>query len=152
MTGVGGGVAVYGRDLRIEASTILGNTATKAIDAGATGFPFIEVIGSLVSVPSGQACGQGIVSLGYNLFPDTSCGTLLATDKVDANPRVNPLANYGGPTATYQLLTTSPARNTIPVGTPVLCQAGVSKDQRSIPRPQGPACDMGAFEGAVPPP
>ena len=53
----------------------------------------------------------------------------------------NGLHDNGGPTATLALLPTSPAVNHVPVGS-----CAVAADQRGIPRPQGPACDVGAFE------
>ncbi|HXP85894.1 MAG TPA: choice-of-anchor Q domain-containing protein [Bryobacteraceae bacterium] len=57
------------------------------------------------------------------------------------------LQNNGGPTPTIALLPTSPAVDAIPVSA---CTdfAGnpVKTDQRGVPRPQGRACDIGAFE------
>jgi hypothetical protein len=62
----------------------------------------------------------------------------LITDAPD--PFLGPLADNGGPTPTMALLPGSPA---IDAGVPV---AGVTTDQRGIPRPQGTAPDIGAFE------
>ncbi len=68
------------------------------------------------------------------------------------------LGNYGGPTQTVPLLAGSPA---IDHGDDATCQntAGIApvagKDQRGITRPQGPHCDIGAFEAMTttgPPP
>lgn len=58
------------------------------------------------------------------------------------------LADNGGPTATHALLPNSPAVDA--AGT----AACIAADQRGITRPQGGACDMGAFElqGDVAPP
>jgi hypothetical protein len=62
----------------------------------------------------------------------------LITDGPD--PSLAPLANYGGSTLTMALLPGSPA---IAAGVPV---AGLTTDERGIPRPQGVAPDIGAFQ------
>ena len=62
----------------------------------------------------------------------------------NADPRLGPLQNNGGPTATMALLPGSAAIGLVPA-------AGcVSADQRGVTRPQGTACDAGAFEWAPP--
>ena len=63
------------------------------------------------------------------------------------DPLLGPLASNGGPTQTMALGLGSPAIDQVPVGTS--CPA---TDQRGVPRPQGPACDIGAFEAPPPPP
>ena len=70
---------------------------------------------------------------------DGSCGALLKSD-----PFLGPLENNGGPTLTHALLLNSPA---IDAGSATHCP---DYDQRGISRPQGAACDIGAFE-FVPP-
>lgn len=61
-----------------------------------------------------------------------------------ADPKLGPLRQNGGPTATMALLPGSAA-----IG--LVAAAGcVSADQRGSARPQGPACDAGAFEWAPP--
>jgi uncharacterized repeat protein (TIGR01451 family) len=57
-----------------------------------------------------------------------------------ADPRLAPLAANGGPTQTIVLLAGSPALN-LGVGCPP-----PATDQRGVTRPQGAACDSGAFE------
>ena len=57
------------------------------------------------------------------------------------------LQDNGGPTKTLALRAGSPALDKVPPG-----GAGcTATDQRGIARPQGPACDIGAFELAVVP-
>ena len=53
---------------------------------------------------------------------------------------LGPLAGNGGPTATHALLDGSPA---IDAADAALCPP---TDQRGVVRPQGAACDVGAFE------
>ena len=62
------------------------------------------------------------------------------TDLINTDPLLGPLADNGGPTFTQALLPGSPA---IDAGVAV---AGVTTDQRGVPRPQGTAPDIGAFE------
>jgi hypothetical protein len=62
-----------------------------------------------------------------------------------ADPLLGPLQNNGGPTLTHALLAGSPAIDAVPLAD---C-SGVTDDQRGVLRPQGPACDIGAFELVV---
>jgi hypothetical protein len=79
---------------------------------------------------------------GFNLdFPDSAC----PGDALD--PAVSALANNGGPTPTQAIAASSPAHDRVPTGA-----ACAATDQRGVPRPQGPACDAGAFELTPPPP
>jgi hypothetical protein len=75
-------------------------------------------------------------------FPETSC------PGANVDPLLGPLAANGGPTLTQALLPGSPAIDAVPssgAGCP-------PTDQRGVIRPQGPACDIGAFEVFVPAP
>ncbi len=76
-----------------------------------------------------------------NLVEDGSCAAALSGD-----PLLGPIVNNGGPTQTMALLAGSPAIN---AGDATRCDdvATVNKlDQRGVARPQGTACDIGAFE------
>lgn len=71
------------------------------------------------------------------------------------DPLLGPLQDNGGPTFTHALLAGSPAIDT---GNPALLGSGGSAceatDQRGVARPQGSACDIGAYEAtfqSVPP-
>jgi len=75
-------------------------------------------------------------------------GVVLGTP-LSADPRLGALANNGGLTQTMALGSGSPA---IDAGDPMcLDVSGVplGTDQRGVPRPQGKACDLGAFEVAL---
>jgi uncharacterized repeat protein (TIGR01451 family)/CSLREA domain-containing protein len=85
-----------------------------------------------------------INSQGYNLIGTSSgCGFPISssTDMLDVNPLLSPLANNGGATLTHAPQAGSPALDAIPAA-----QCAASVDQRSIQRPQGIGCDIGAFE------
>lgn len=83
-------------------------------------------------------------SAGHNLEEGTDCAFTAEGDLRNRNPLLGPLANNGGSVDTRALLSGSPA---IDAGTSTGCPA---TDARGITRPQGPSCDIGAFETAVP--
>ncbi len=83
-------------------------------------------------------------SAGHNLESRNQCKFVAAGDRVDTDPRLGPLADNGGPTLTLALLTGSPA-----IDAGLDCPA---VDQRGVARPQGPGCDIGAFELVPTPP
>lgn len=62
------------------------------------------------------------------------------SDRSGVHARLAPLADNGGPTLTHALLANSPA---IDAGDNAACPAS---DQRGLARPQGAACDIGAYE------
>ena len=98
---------------------------------------------SIVSNNTGENCaGLGsTTSAGYNLDSDGTCQLAGSGDLANTDPQLGPLQDNGGPTDTHALLLGSPAANVIPPG---LCP--LSTDQRGVTRPQGPACDIGAYE------
>jgi len=69
------------------------------------------------------------------------CGTPAST----ADPNLAPLADNGGPTQTFALLSGSPA---IDAGDDTVCAASPvnNLDQRGVTRPFGSHCDIGAYE------
>ena len=122
----GGGFYNFGGALRLRNTIIAGNEA-----------------------PTGPDCYDDVPSSGYNLIGDTAdCGFVAAPgDLVNVDPMLGPFRRDGGPTRTHALLDGSPAIDAIPVarcndadGNPV------TTDQRGLPRPQGSACDIGAYE------
>ncbi len=84
-----------------------------------------------------------LTSQGYNLEDGPSCSFTQPTDLPNAaDVQLGALADNGGDTATHALLAGSPA---IDAGDNAACPA---TDQRGITRPQGAACDIGAYEYA----
>ncbi len=94
-------------------------------------------------------CSSQLLDGGGNLqFPthanpgdpnDPNCTAVIGI----GDPLLGPLASNGGPTQTRALLPGSPARNRVTSGCPP-----PATDQRGVARPQGAACDSGAFEAA----
>ncbi|HET6594678.1 MAG TPA: PxKF domain-containing protein [Anaerolineales bacterium] len=128
--------------ITVNNSTFSGNTASSFGDTlgdqpeqGGD----VQVQNSILSGASIDNCGGSVVDLGNNLsWPiENNCpGT-------QDDPRLDSLADNGGPTQTVALLTGSPA---IDSGNNDTCE---STDQRGVTRPQGEACDIGAFESAL---
>ncbi|HLF26313.1 MAG TPA: choice-of-anchor Q domain-containing protein [Anaerolineae bacterium] len=88
--------------------------------------------------------GGSLNSSGYNLESADTCGLNATGDITNTNGLLGPLLDNGGPTFTHALLDGSPA---IDAGS--CTDAGgnpIPIDQRGFTRPQGAACDMGAFE------
>ncbi len=164
----GAGVFVGGGSLRVVNSTVSGNRAglggggiAYASEEGGTPPERIELEDSTVAdnSPGGllgevsllrtivagnteRDCSQRMDSRGYNLDQDGSCGLTEPGDLSGVDPLLRALADNGGETLTHALVPESPAVNA--AGT--ICAA---TDQRGVVRPDGPACDIGAFEYTI---
>lgn len=112
----------YGSSLAVLAGTIV---CTNSILAGAP--PSTNVWGSLIDG-------------GHNLSSDASAAFQLPSSRNGIDPLLGALGNYGGLTPSVPLLPASPA---IDQGDDSACPP---VDQRGAARPQGEACDVGAFE------
>ncbi|MBN1873797.1 MAG: DUF11 domain-containing protein [Anaerolineae bacterium] len=168
-SGLGGGVANASGGITSTVSfvnaTVAGNTAVggggigNAYLASMAGYPPAvvtfkgSIIGGNQDLFGATGClnypGQGVATLssqGYNLEDSITCGFSTTTnDLAPANPLLGPLADNGGRTETHALLEGSPAIDAFPTSA-----CTVSTDQRGLNRPQGGACDVGAYEKAAP--
>jgi CSLREA domain-containing protein len=104
--------------------------------------------------PRHNDCSGSVVSGGYNLVEDNSgctIGGVATGNLIGVDPRLEALADNGGPTFTHALRKNSPA---IDAGNPAAPASGVNAceatDQRGTKRPQGPRCDIGSFEREQP--
>jgi len=114
-------------------------TVTGANVANTNGTLFLE--NSILAYPgtSGNACGT-ITDGGYNMSSDGSADFESGSSFNFTDPQLLPLADNGGPTFTMALSSSSPAVGSgTSAGAPGL-------DQRGLPRPSGPAVDMGAYQ------
>ncbi|HMJ36966.1 MAG TPA: choice-of-anchor Q domain-containing protein [Baekduia sp.] len=147
----GGGVfaaASGSGKVRLTNATLSANGASGP--AGATGGNLqpsgsVELRDTILAAGTAMAgtqnCSAATTSLGHNL-EDTApshCGLAATGDRVGADPLLAPLQANGGLTSTMALLGASPA---IDAGD-ASCRAS---DQRGVVRPQGAACDIGAYE------
>jgi CSLREA domain-containing protein len=134
--GDGGGVQVTAGTVSV-ANTILGE----------------NVDGSTPANLKHPDCSGTVTSQGYNLIEDTTGCTIagVGTGNITGtSPRLAPLANNGGPTPTHLPRRNSPV---IDAGNPAAPGSGgaacAATDQRGVPRPQGPRCDIGSVEVEV---
>lgn len=94
---------------------------------------------------SGEDCynetGDTITTNTNNLIETNGAsGHQCGTPALNADPQLGALADNGGDTQTFALLSGSPA---IDAGDNASCE---STDQRGVTRPQGTSCDIGAYE------
>ncbi len=160
----GGGIVDHSGTIDLNNVTIANNSADSG-GGGISSFDSFIFLKNTIIAGNTDASGQGpecliiegprLGSQGHNLIQDTT-GCPIGGDStgnitgVDA--QLGTLADNGGPTLTHALLAGSPA---IDAGDPAAPGSGgtacEATDQRGVPRPQGAACDIGAFEfGAIP--
>jgi hypothetical protein len=148
-TGTGGAIKAFDV-LDLTASTLTDNRAGLAgggLHADVNAAEPVRLEGNIVAGNQPDDCGvqatsEPIQSLGHNLDGDGSClPTPAPGDQTSATPGLGPLADNGGPTMTHALLPGSPALDAWTAGCP-----GPDTDQRGAVRPQGTACDIGAYE------
>jgi CSLREA domain-containing protein len=137
----------------ITDSTFADNTLTAGTPTGrdvqqTTGTTTVQ---NTILASSG-ACDGSIVSAaaGHNIDSGTSCGFgTMNGNQENVSPAalgLGPLAGNGGPTMTRAIGPGSAALN----AADPTC-GGLATDQRGVMRPQGTACDVGAYEFVFPP-
>jgi hypothetical protein len=148
----GGGILSPINSVVIIHSTIVSNSAYEIGNEGGGNFyggPLTIGDSIIANSLAGSDCNptSAPISEGYNLDSDGTCNLTNPTDLPNTNPMLGVLQDNGGPTTplgpapTHALLLGSPAIDHIPTDA---CK--YSYDQRDIIRPQGSACDIGAFE------
>lgn len=130
--------------------TVAGNTATGVPGASAGGIQIlngtVRLANVIVSANTPSNCSSSVTSLGHNLDSGATCGFGEPGDLSNTSPNLGPLQDNGGFTLTHALLAGSPA---IDAGANAGCPP---TDQRGVIRPQGAACDIGAYESSGSPP
>jgi hypothetical protein len=136
------GNSVVGAD-RSEGGAIFNNS-------GPLSLTYTTIAGNSASKVGGGIANGNIVYMGASILAGNSAPNLpdlygpivsQGDNLIGVNAKLGPLANNGGPTQTMALLTGSPAINAV-----TDCTGGPIADQRGVARPQGIACDIGAFE------
>jgi predicted outer membrane repeat protein len=147
------GGAIYNTGIMSSQGSVSTNNVTITANTSANGAVLTDNGGityrnTIVGPNSGANCvvepGGSFVSSGYNLVSDNSCPAASVGDIAETDPQLGALADNGGETMTHALSDTSPA---IDAGDDLGC---ADTDQRGVDRPQGPHCDIGAFELEVP--
>jgi len=153
----GGAMEIPSGSLALKNVTIAGNSITDgngggegsgaAIESGS--LESSEIVNTIVYGNTGTEvgepgqCTETLGSLGHNLEQQPPAGEPRCFETpadLIADPLLGPLANNGGETDTVAQRFGSPA---IDGGDPAHCPA---TDQRSVARPAGAGCDIGAFE------
>lgn len=134
-------------NVNISFTTLSGNSAGIS-GGGFTNFPSstMSIKSSIVAnSTSGGDCDNRATlnALGSNFNTAGTCPGF--TQVTPAQLNLGPLADNGGPTETHALLPGSVAIDAAPDCTDI-GGGTVSTDQRGIFRPQGVACDVGAYE------
>ena len=144
--GPGGGIANdTGASAMISSSTIADNTLGSSglgitNGGGISNDGTLTLINTLLASNTPDCVGGSVTSSGHNLDSDGTCTLGGPGDISGGNAALGVLANNGGPTETRALLAGSLA---IDAGEDAACP---TTDQRGVARPQGPHCDIGAFE------
>jgi uncharacterized repeat protein (TIGR01451 family) len=134
-----------GTSIKLEYATITGNHAP--VGGGIAGFvESLQLEGSILSGDAGSECsGAGSAeAIGTNIIFGSSSCVFAGPAPLAVDPLLGPLHMNGGFAPTSMLGRGSPAVN---AGGASCVNAG-SLDERGVARPQGPACDLGAFEVA----
>jgi hypothetical protein len=136
----GGGIWSNGT-AEVAASTIADNRlGDGTLGGGIAAVEPLTVTSSIVARNSRDNCAGSVEDGGFNLENGTSCG--FTNNAVNAPPQLAPLADNGGPTQTHAIKADSPAIDWVSPSMPFCGPV----DQRGVSRPQGPRCDIGAFE------
>ena len=141
----GGGLAALSQSSTTMTNcTITGNTATEpnGHNIYVAGGVSITLKNTIVNSSGDNNCHVpgSLVSAGNNMESGNTCNLILSTDITGKNPLLGTLADNGGYSWTHAISRSSPAFNG---GTNTGCPA---TDQRDKSRPQGPSCDIGAYE------
>jgi hypothetical protein len=115
--------------------TVVGNTAPASKWGGLRNGGTWSMTNSIVANNTGDDCNESPGSGTNNIDFDGTCGVATTAD-----PKLSALADNGGQTDTMMPQSDSPA---IEGGTNTGCPAD---DQRSVARPDGALCDVGAVE------
>jgi alpha-D-ribose 1-methylphosphonate 5-triphosphate synthase subunit PhnG len=143
--------------LTMTSTTVAANSGMD-IDGNTFDTSDIENDGGTLTVTSSVIdgdCVGTLVSGGYNIeSPGETCGFAEPTDQFNVGTvelGLEPLQDNGGDTLTHALLPTSEAVDVIPEDECGGDGSDSITDQRGVTRPQGTACDVGAFELESPP-
>jgi uncharacterized delta-60 repeat protein/CSLREA domain-containing protein len=139
-------------------STLSGNSASQGGGILNDSDPFGAYDGTLNltnTIVANSPSGADLQELGFtnsgialnNIIQSDPTGDIqngTNDNQVGVDPKLSALGDYGGPTQTFALLSGSPAINA--GGSSAATAAGLTTDQRGLPRVSGSAVDIGAFE------
>jgi hypothetical protein len=141
----GGGISSAG-PLTLTNVTLIANQVPRAGSGGGllgTGpWTVVNTIiaDSIAANGAGNNCAVANLTAFNSLSGDNTCPFLGVSNKLNTDPLLNPLGDYGGPTLTYLPKAGSPAIDG------VIGSNAPATDQRGFPRPVGAGYDIGAVE------
>ncbi len=152
---LGGDIANDNGTLHVTNSTFYSDTTPTASSIENNGASaHATLLNSILAAGSGvnncaSSGGATLTADAFNLATDGTCASATGTTLVLL--KLGALQHNGGKTPTIALM---PGSAAIDTGNDAVCAAAVGApnygaggvDQRGIPRPQGPHCDVGAFE------
>lgn len=147
----GGGISSRNSSVAVANSTLSANSGLLGTAIYNDDLSTVTLTGTIVAsaaVDDAPANCQGTVTDGgFNIDNGITCGFTAATSQSNIDPLLDPdgLQDNGGPTLTIALQEDSPAIDFVSPGING-CGTTVTTDQRGIARPQGPGCDIGAYE------
>jgi uncharacterized repeat protein (TIGR01451 family) len=146
--GTGGGIANWSHATLVN-STVSGNSADLGggvLSYGGTVTLQNTILAGNAASSEGPDCRGSIGSSGYNVIGDTTDCTFSTStgDLLNVDAGLVPAADLLG---YFPLFPDSLAIDAVP-----LSQCTLANDQRGVARPQGLACDMGAYEYTTPGP
>jgi hypothetical protein len=151
----GGGIQSDTGNVTLVYATVTSNSSPASANIEFIGGGSLTSFGAVIALPGGGGANCALiaatVSNGYNFSDDASCALTGTGDTENGpNPQLGALADNGGPTVTRLPAPNSPLLDVIPIAS---CPFdGVTVDQRTVTRPQGNGCDIGAVEVEVPGP
>ena len=152
----GGGIASAGNMSMVINTSLSGNSAT-GFGGGIYAMNGPAILeNTLLADNTGSTddnCSGTITEVGHNLDTGATCGFSVVNSSLSnvVDPKLDVLADNGGPTKTMALQSGSPAIN---AGDDTICidvNTVNLLDQRGVSRPQGSHCDIGAYEYVTPP-
>ncbi|HLI50807.1 MAG TPA: choice-of-anchor Q domain-containing protein [Thermomicrobiaceae bacterium] len=145
-TATGSDDTINGNDIGIDATTVILLSSTVSGNTTGVLTASFSPTADILAGNSSRNCNFGsVVDGGYNLSTDATCGFSGTSKNGVSGLNLLSLGQYGGPTPTIALGAGSIAIDAIPL-TNGQCDRGTTADQRGVARPQGDACDIGAFE------
>jgi len=140
----GAGLSSHNSTVSLTHATIVGNKADyTGGGVTASGSGLLLLRNDLIAGNAHHNCYPYLITFsdgGGNLEDANDCELTQPTSMTNTAPLIGPLADNGGGTLTFALLPHSPALNA------ALAAFCPDSDQRGVPRPAGPGCDIGAFE------
>jgi hypothetical protein len=151
------GAAIRAQQVTLVYATITSNAGEESAnidvsDGDPTRFTsFASVVALPIGGPNCDLNGSTTDTQGFNYSDDGTCGFTLGSDIPNgSDPLLGTLGDNGGPTPTRVPEPGSPLLDWVALGS---CQAdgaaGITTDQRGLPRPSGTGCDIGAVEVQV---